>query len=594
MAFNISYIYQIIDRATKPINKIVASQRKMGDAAVKANMAAARSQNINTQSLKKLSLRQMAATRTTMSFGDALHRVAGIIASAYALKIPLKAAMDFESAMADISKVVEFDAVDGLQKMGEAVKDLAEDLPIAQEGIAGIIFQGGLLGVVEKDLASFAMQAGKMATAFNIMPESAGEAMAKLSNIFDISIADMERVGDTINHVSNNSAAAAAEIVSALRLGAGAGGRALGLTEEQAIALSSAFIAQGLSASTAGNRVSILARRLTDTAKVTGFLGQGFADLLKSDPQKALNVLFKAINKGIIPNEVLQKMLGRTALDFALLGKNVDRYNKTLEIATDSTASAGSMNMEFEKRSATLTNQIILLKNQLRTVAINIGEHLIPATTGIVKALSAFSKEVAILVAENPEMIKTLATLILVMIGVKIAAIAWALGFKLLMGLIAPFIFILKALAFAVRLVGLAFMANPIGLTIMAIFALIAGVVLLIKHFDVVVDFLKKIAEWSTNIFNSIIGFGKSFGGAFAKLFGFNAEIEANAVTGANGIDTLNAPEMGGKGFADSQNTVGGELKISVDVKDNNNIIENLGIEGVPTNDLGFNMGGAL
>ena len=51
------------------------------------------------------------------------------------LSAPLKAAIDFESAMADVRKVVNFDTPDGLQKLGEALKAMSREIPLSASGL---------------------------------------------------------------------------------------------------------------------------------------------------------------------------------------------------------------------------------------------------------------------------------------------------------------------------------------------------------------------------------------------------------------------------------------------------------------------------
>jgi len=68
------------------------------------------------------------------------------------------------------------------------------------------------------------------------MPDQAGESMAKLSNIFGIPITEMSQLGDAVNHLSDNTAAKASEIVEVITR-AGAQAKDFGLNAEQTAAL---------------------------------------------------------------------------------------------------------------------------------------------------------------------------------------------------------------------------------------------------------------------------------------------------------------------------------------------------------------------
>jgi TP901 family phage tail tape measure protein len=49
----------------------------------------------------------------------------------------------------------------------------------------------------------------KAATAFEMLPDRAGESFAKLANVYRIPIDQIGALGDAINHLSNNAAAKA-------------------------------------------------------------------------------------------------------------------------------------------------------------------------------------------------------------------------------------------------------------------------------------------------------------------------------------------------------------------------------------------------
>ena len=73
-----------------------------------------------------------------------------------------KAAMDFESAMAEVNKTVDFTSADGLAKLGSELKTLSTQIPVSANELATIAASGGQLGVVEKDLIGFTETVAKM------------------------------------------------------------------------------------------------------------------------------------------------------------------------------------------------------------------------------------------------------------------------------------------------------------------------------------------------------------------------------------------------------------------------------------------------
>ena len=86
-------------------------------------------------------------------------------------------AMEFESAMADVRKVVEFDSKEDFNKMSKAVLELSTRIPMAQNGLAQIVAAGGQSGIEKDRLLDFAEAAAKMGIAFDISADQAGEMM---------------------------------------------------------------------------------------------------------------------------------------------------------------------------------------------------------------------------------------------------------------------------------------------------------------------------------------------------------------------------------------------------------------------------------
>ncbi len=163
------------------------------------------------------------------------------------LAAPIKVAIDFESAMADVKKVVKFvqnDTKDEASKFAKELKKLSREIPLSAAELAQIAASGGQLGIDKDDLMKFTTVVAKMTTAFDMSSEEAGNAIAKISNVYGIKVDGMENVGNIINHLSDNTAAKAKEMVLTLnRIGGNA--KQFGLEIDQASSLASAFISLG-------------------------------------------------------------------------------------------------------------------------------------------------------------------------------------------------------------------------------------------------------------------------------------------------------------------------------------------------------------
>ena len=229
-------------------------------------------------------------------------------------------AVEFESAMADVAKVVDGTEAQ-MAGLAARIKELTREIPMAAGELAQIAAAGGQLGVPVEKLEDFVRLAAQMSTAFGMTADEAGQAVAKLSNIFALPIEQVEKLGDAINTLGNTTAATEADIVEVLtRMGGTA--KQFGLTAEQASALASTMLSMGVSSQVAGTGINALLSKL-QTANVQGkafqdaLAGMGIsAEKLAADiaanPQKALTEFLHTLEKldGQDRAETLAKLFG--------------------------------------------------------------------------------------------------------------------------------------------------------------------------------------------------------------------------------------------------------------------------------------------
>jgi TP901 family phage tail tape measure protein len=311
-------------------------------------------------------------------------QIMDIAALGASLAAPINSAMKFESAMADVEKVVDFSASDGLKKMGRSLKELSRVIPLSVEGLAQITAAGGQLGVGEKDLVSFTTNVAKMSTAFDMLPDDAGKSMATLSNVFNIPITALTQLGDAINHISNNSAASARAVVPALaRMGGAA--RQFGLSAEKASALVGTLIAMGKAPEEAGTSASAILQRLQLASKLgpraekafrrIGISAKIFPKMIAEDAQGALLKFFDSLSKieGQDRASVLVDIFGKNySTTVSTLVGSLDKYKQQLQLVSDQKSYSGSLEKEFKKRSETTENAIQLLKNSMSELSITL------------------------------------------------------------------------------------------------------------------------------------------------------------------------------------------------------------------------------
>ncbi len=372
--------------------------------------------------------------------GELWGQAVGVAGLGIAMAAPVKAAMDFESAFADVRKVVD-GTDEELNGLSAAIMRMGRSLPLAHTEIAALAAAGGQLGVALKDLPAFVETTAKMAVAFDMGANEAGDAMAKIANVYKIPIAEIGRLGDAINQISNESPAKASEIVRALsRVGGVA--QAFGLSAEQASALSAAFIAMGKPPEVAGTAINALLIKLQTADKQgakfqaalasMGMSAGALKQAIGEDAQGALLGFLKALES--VPKEartgVLVDLFGlEYSDDIAALAGNLDVYRQQLDAAA---RAQGSMGKEFAARAATTANNLQLLKNTVSELAINIGSVLLPALNGVLSSLRPVIEGLASWAKENPGVVSAIGKLTAALLAFKAGSLAARAAYHLM------------------------------------------------------------------------------------------------------------------------------------------------------------------
>lgn len=378
----------------------------------------ARANELHTKKVKEL---EEQLGKTTMSMDEMAGELGKIAGSAGGLAVVAKAAMDFETAMAGVKKVVD-GTPQQMDALAGQIKQLSVELGMTAEDVAQITALGGQLGVPIAQLGEFTKMAGQMSVAFGMTADEAGNAAAKLANVFSIPITQVGELGDAINTLGNNTAAKEREIVDAmLRIGGTA--KQFGLAKEEAAALSAAMISLGKAPEVAGTAINALLTKLqtaqmqgtgfAEGLKMIGTSADEMADNISKNPQEALSGFLEKLGQldERQRSMVSVKLFGAEyADDINVLVGSLDTYNQALGLATDKTTTAGAMQKEFEANMSTTAKKMAQAKAEIMSLAINIGQHLLPVISTTAEAVGNMAGTLAELANEYPT-ITQLATL---------------------------------------------------------------------------------------------------------------------------------------------------------------------------------------
>lgn len=500
-----------------------------------------------------------AKQKASANWSQAVSNLAGTAMKTAVLAAPLvgatKAAMEFESEMAEIRKVVDFDTPEQFKQMGQDILDLSTKMPMAASGIAKIVAAGGQAGIAKEDLLEFAQDAVKMGVAFDLTADQAGDMMAKWRSAFDLNQDGVVALADKINYLGNTTAASA-PLISDVVTRIGPLGEIGGVASGEIAALGATMIQTGTKSDVAATGIKNLILGMSIGEKATksqaaafqqlGFDAADMAKRMQTDAKGAILDVFHAIQAlpkdqqaGVLKDLFGEESIGAISPLLSKLNLLEDNFNKV----SDATKYGGSVDAEYAARCETTANQMYLFKNSMTAVAIEIGSALLPAINSILQSIVPVVVAFANWAKEHQVLIQTMVALAASFAGVLLAArsiLAIRAGFNMLKETANLFFIVnkngetvlrgsatasklfragLNGLGAAFRLaatgaraLAMALMANPIIAIVAVIIAVVAAIIYL----------------WNTNeqfraaiiaIWNNIVAFGMSLFSALAAFF---------------------------------------------------------------------------
>ncbi|QXH53205.1 phage tail tape measure protein [Pseudomonas fakonensis] len=368
---------------------------------VRKNVATLRKQ-INASGLGKI------------TFADAVQ--GGAIAAPFVMGV--KAAMNYESAMADVKKVVNFDTPEQFKAMSDDVLDLSERLPMAADGIAAIVAAGGQSGIAREELGRFAEDAVKMGVAFDQTAEQSGEMMAKWRTAFHLNQDEVVTLADKINYLGNTGAASTAQI-SAIVTAIGPLGEVAGVNAGQLAAMGSALAGVGIAQDVAATGIKNFMLTLTAGTAATKSQKEAYKALrldvneiakgMQTDSEGTMNKVLQTLAKVDKEKQaaVLTNLFGKESVGaIAPLLTNLDTLQKNFKSVGKEGGFAGSMNAEYTARAATTANAVQLLMNRVTRLGISVGSILLPPFNDFLAFVGPLVSQVSELAAAHPGLVK--------------------------------------------------------------------------------------------------------------------------------------------------------------------------------------------
>ena len=433
-------------------------------------------------------------------------------ALARSLSAPINAAVAFESTMADVAKVVDFESPAAFKQMSSDIRELSLRIPMAADGLGQIVAAAGQSGIANSELLKFTELAAKVGVAWDMSADQTGEALAKLKTALGRSIDDTASLADAINHLGNNSAASAPKILDVVRRVAPMASQ-FGMTAEEVAALGAAMTGAGFESEDARTTIMNIGRALTRGSgatarqakafKTLGLSSKAVAKSMQNDAMGTLQGVLERIAK--LPADMraslVSDLFGDEARALGPLISNGKLLGDTLDLIGDKSQYAGSAAKEFEVRSKTSANNMQLFRNRVTDLAISVGDALLPALNKVMDTLGPAITGISDLAERFPALTAGIigATAAVIAFRIALTALRFA-GLYALGGMISTAIGF-TSFAGAATAVGaaLAAISAPVWLAIAAGVAAVAGAgAFLYRYWDRITATLRGVAAGIT------------------------------------------------------------------------------------------------
>lgn len=334
---------------------------------------------------------------------EAVRKVFGIFKDAF------DASVSFESAFAGVKKTVEA-TEDEFNKLSDAFRDLAKEIPISVESLAKIGESAGQLGVAKDKIIDFTRTVAKIAVTTNLTEDAAATSFARIANVLQAPIDSVDQMASAVVDLGNNFATTESEILAfANRISST--GAVVGLTSADLFAIGTAFSSVGIEAESGGtavqkalleinNAVNEGGESLKSFAGVAGITAKDFTALWKSNPAKAFDLFIKGLGKsGADASKILEDLVSgdvRLERAFLALANSGGILTKALETSNKAFSENTALNAEAEKRFQTAESKLQAYKNTWNDIGIVVGNFIKSAVVPVLGFLTQLGEDLVL------------------------------------------------------------------------------------------------------------------------------------------------------------------------------------------------------
>lgn len=373
--------------------------------------------------------------------------IAETLALGYIATRPMNSAMDMETSMASVAKVISFEEGEREQYANANLR-LAEDRLIASSGIRGTDIaeiqyaagQSGIFGEMAGEerfdgVMDFTRQSAIMAAAFDISAGDAGSTMVSWRQGMGLDGDQALQLADATNHLGNSFNTTAADLAQLIKR-TGALAVNAGMTPEQTAALGAAFLNPGTQPEIAATGLQNFTLALTqgratpkkrrEQWEELGFEPEELARRMQQDAPSVIREVLQAIRAAPEDEQtpITETLFGRESIKaISPLLANLGEVDKAFGNISDSASYSGSMLREAEGAAATSRTTWHVMTATTGRLITQIGNGMLPVFEAIAPPVTAVIGYMADFTEANTELVGVLAAGAAGLIAVKAAVL---------------------------------------------------------------------------------------------------------------------------------------------------------------------------
>jgi len=486
----------------------------------------------------KLAAAQSQQNETSKRAGEIRGKMVDTAVMAAPLVAATKAAMDFETAMGGVAKQVQGARDDNgnltqtYYDMQTNIMQLSRELRMMPNTVADTTAAAARMGVQGTDaLNEFVKMSVQMGVAFEGSGDQIAEQMAKIANIRGIKLdtaegrAQIKDLADTVNYLDDQTTAKGPEIIEVLQRISGSAAQSTFSNNELA-ALATTMLDLGKGPEVAATGINALMNRMATAPSQAKSFQEALASLNIS--AKDLQSAYMADSKGTLFSlldqikgmdkaqqaEVLTGLFGAEYQDdVSALAAGLDKLRGNFDLLNDS-ARQGSMEKEFQAKLKLTASSIDSVKQSAAEAGVSLGQVFLPSIASVAGAFASGAQALASFSQAHPALTKGILLATAGLVGFRLAWLGTSFvmnqwkdtvsGVRLLLAsqraqLVANRTATLlaagatQAVTAAQWLWNVAMTANPIGLVIAGIAALVAIGYVLYQNWDTIGAFLSTV-----------------------------------------------------------------------------------------------------